>query len=161
MRMMKRLQEDIRALEGLPLKLMIVLLLVSISFPIFINTYQHYTCALSSEVIEAEMERLESAAISVFLGGPGSKRTVDLHLPTGLETQPVSIEIGGKCGTAQARCLRYHIWDISGTKFIEDLPIDITSPEDDAIIITAPGAKLTLECVQDEMGSWIEARLSS
>jgi hypothetical protein len=158
MRMMKRIHEDSRALEGLPLRLMIVLLLISISLPIFINTYHHYTCALSSEAIEAEMERLESAAISVFLGGPGSKRTVDLHLPTGSEAQTIMIEIGGKCGSAQARSLRYHVGDVSGTKFIEDLPIDITSAEGDSIIITAPGAKLILECLQDETGSWIEAR---
>jgi len=161
MRMMKRMHEDGRALEGLPLKLMIVLLLVSISFPIFINSYHQYTCVLSSEVIELEIERLESAAISAFLGGPGSKRTVDLNLPRGSEGQIIAIEIGGKCGTAQARCLRYHVGEISGTKFIEGLPIDITSSNGDPILVSSPGAKLTFECLQDATGSWIEARVSS
>jgi hypothetical protein len=161
MRMMKRTHEDSRALEGFPLKLMIVLLLVSISFPVFINTYHHFTYALSTEAIEAEMERVESAAISVFLGGPGSIRTVELHLAKGSEAQTATIEIGGKCGTAQARCLRYQVGEISGTKFIQDLPIDITSPDGDPIIIAAPGAKLVLECLHNETGSWIEARFLS
>lgn len=159
--MIKRIHRDSRALEGFPLRLMIVLLLVTISFPIFINAHHKYVSVLCSEAVEVEMEKLESAAISAFLGGPGSRRTVDIQLPSGPDANAVTIGIGGKCGSSQARCMWYRVGDVCGTKVIEDLPIDITSPTGDSMLIETPGAKLILDCIQGESGSWIEARLAS
>ena len=159
--MIRRLPSHRDALEGLPLKLTIVLLLISLSFPIFVNSLQQYERTLTSEAIGAEMERLESIVISTLLGGPGSMRSIDLHLPDGCDAQQILIEIGGKSGTAEARSLRYHVGDVSGKRIIEDLPLDISSPDGGPTIITSLRARLTIEYLQDEAGSRMEVRLIS
>jgi hypothetical protein len=156
MRVRSKLAGNGQALEGLPLKLMIILLLFSMTYPLFMSTFESYSDSMASQEVECEIEKLESCVISAFFGGPGSIRTVEVVLPSGMNKKPIVLEMGGTRGTAEARSLRYELGDAQVTKYIEDLPIDLSTPSGGPFLLTSPGGRVSFECVCDLNGTWIQ-----
>lgn len=154
--MNSRISRNRQALEGLPLKLMIVLLLFSMSYPLCMSTFECYSDSLSSQEVECEMEKLELSIVSAFLGGPGSIRTVEVALSSRMDETPIILEIGGMRGTAEARSLRYDLGNAQVTRYIEDLPINISTPSGRPFILTSPGGRVSFECICDSNGTWIQ-----
>ncbi len=91
--MIKKLALDDRGLEGLPLKLLISVMIVSLSAqPLYgAIAYLDYSQDLGLAVQQAESIR--KAAVSAFIGGPGNIRKVSIHL--GDQPSTFSIRLGG------------------------------------------------------------------
>ncbi|MBM4237281.1 MAG: hypothetical protein FJ151_02220, partial [Euryarchaeota archaeon] len=91
---MKRL--DRRGLEGLPLKLMIVFLLLSISFPMVLESMQYHNRVVSEELLEIEAEKVRQAVYAAYLSGAGNVRSVKIEMAPSYGGTGPSIEIGGE-----------------------------------------------------------------
>ena len=148
------LSRDIRALEGLPLKLMIVALLVSMTFPFFLGCYNHYAEVLTCEGLESELEEIESAVYSTFIGGPGSVRTVEVTISLTAGQSSGKVEIGGSLGSHDARSLRYLAGELQGRRYLSDLPLEVSTESDRPLVIVPPGGMISLEYMAEE-SPWI------
>jgi len=92
---------DKRALEGLPLKILISVLVIALSAqPLYDSlSYLGYTQDLSRAMDEAQ--EIRRAALSAFIAGPGNIRTVSVDLGEG--TSSFSIRLGGGDGDGSTR----------------------------------------------------------
>ena len=92
---------DKRALEGLPLKILISVMVIALSAqPLYASvSYLGYTQGLSRAMDEAQ--EIRRAALSAFIAGPGNIRTVSVDLGEG--TSSFSIRLGGGDGDGSTR----------------------------------------------------------
>jgi hypothetical protein len=87
---------DKRALEGLPLKILISVMVIALSAqPLYGSlSYLGYTQGLSQAMDEAQ--EIRRAALSAFIAGPGNVRLVSIDLGDGASS--FSIRLGGEDG---------------------------------------------------------------
>lgn len=92
---------DKRALEGLPLKILISVMVMALSAqPLYGSlSYLGYTQGLSQAMDEAQ--EIRGAALSAFIAGPGNVRIVSVELGDG--TSSFSIRLGGGEGDGTTR----------------------------------------------------------
>jgi len=155
----RSITDDLRGLEGLPLKLLIVVLLASLSMPLFIGTLDNYMEELSIRGIEAEIDKVEETALSAFLGGPGSVRIVTVTLSD--RTGENVIVIGGPRGSPESHAVRIHTVGVLKWRYLDTVPIEISTKDNGSISLTSPGASLRLECVSHGDEMWLTAEVIS
>jgi hypothetical protein len=145
---------DRRALEGLPLKLMIVALLLSLTFPLFMNMLEDFDENLIEQRVKNEIERLRSAAFSCYFAGPGNVRTVEassLSLYEGF-----FMEIGGHLNSTQCRSIRYLASDgATMTSYLDEVPVRLSTQDSDSLRIQGGPYTVRMECVSDGNGIWV------
>ncbi len=142
---------DRRGLEGLPLKLLVLLLLFSVSTPIVLENFQHHERVVQTEALRRECLDIRSAALSAFLSGPGNVRAVDVIIPWSGGSS--FIEVGGEIASPQARSIRYYVdGRLCGTIAMSDAAVILSSRSNEAVVIGMPGGHVILSCVQTEDG---------
>jgi len=149
----KHLSRDLRGIEGLPLKLMIVALLVSLTLPVALTSLQGFSERLVSTAIESELDELEGAAISTFLGGPGSVRVVEMDIH--MVSSGGSIELGGPRGTLESHSIRFCEGDLQIIRYVDGLPLDISTRDGGSAMLWSPGGSFRMECVSEGDEIWI------
>ena len=140
---MKRISGDHAGIEGLPLRLLIVSLLISLTLPLFVGAYQCHSSDLMRAAAKADMDKVESASLSTFLGGVGSVRVIELDSD---RTGRRFMEIGGTPGSAEFHSLRYTGGGVEITRFLDDLPVGISSPSGRSVMIGPTAQSLRFEC---------------
>ncbi len=85
---------DRKGLEGLPLKLLIVSLLMSISVPVVLENLAEYGRKVDLAALKSEASEIKRVAQTVFEAGPGNSRILSIDLPTSS-----SISLGGVDGS--------------------------------------------------------------
>lgn len=144
---------DTRGLEGLPLKLLIVLLLVSLSSPLVFESLQYHERTVAIESLRTLSERIRSVVLSAFVSGPGNIRTIDVTIPSSIEGEQSWIEIGGSEDSVESLSIRCWIGEHKVIAlYLEDPPVRMSSQSGDALTIRSPGSKLEVSCVQTERG---------
>lgn len=141
--------------EGLPLKLLIISLMVSFILPIFFSSYEQYDRKMTIERVEQIMEEIKSGAISTFLDGPGSARKIDLDMGF-MDNHRSSLVIGGDLNDTGSRSMRL-LWEgnLTAQLYIEELPIRMASPDGGGLTIYPEDRGVLLSCLQDENGTWV------
>jgi hypothetical protein len=144
---MKRL--DAKGLEGLPLKLLIVLLLISISSPVVFQSLQYHERTVTVETLRTMGEKIRSAVLSAYVAGPGNVRTVEVAIPVSSHDGQGWMEIGGPGESIESLSIRCWVGDhIIGTVYVSDPPVRMTSQSGNAVTIHSPGAHLEVSCVE-------------
>ena len=131
---MKRKEWDRRGLEGVPLKLLLVALLISTSLPVVASNMDDYRTAVGAAGVGAEASRLASSISEVHAAGEGNVRIVTVELPRGQDTW---IEIGGDGIDAMA------VDPVS----LDDPPVRVIA-DGGSMIIGDGTSTVRLECIQ-------------
>jgi hypothetical protein len=143
---MKRL--DIRGLEGLPLRLLIVLLLISISSPVVIESLQYHEHTVIVEVLRTMGDRVRSAVLSAYVAGPGNIRSVEVTIPISSRDAQGWMEIGGPKESIESFSIRCWVGDhLIGTLYVSDPPVRMTSQSGSVMTVHGPGSHLEVSCV--------------
>jgi len=137
------LRIDRRGVEGMPLKLLIVALLVSLSFPCVWQALTYYDATVTVEEATRQASEIKAMAASAYLGGEGNIRTVHVHLRPSITGASPIIEVGGAPGSATCRTIR----------IISDHGVACTIPLDDPYleIFTDTGEQVRLEQGETEL----------
>jgi len=149
---------DRRALEGLPLKLMIVALILSLSFPLFMSMLEDFDENLIEQKVKTEVERLHSAALSCYFSGPGNVRIMEagslsLH-------ESFFMEIGGDLNSTHSRSIRYLAGDgATITSYLDEVPVRLSTQDSDSLRIQGWPYTIRMECVSDSNGIWVMVSL--
>lgn len=86
---------DRQGIEGLPLKLLIVALLISISFPPVWQTLVYYDSTLTTEEAVEQAAKIRGCAASAFIAGEGNVRRVNVDLHRPMAGKGSSLVLGG------------------------------------------------------------------
>ena len=73
------IRQDTRAIEGLPLRLLTVSLLLSLTVPLAMDSLQGLEREAERRLLEENANRLRVAGSEVFIAGPGNVRTIVLR----------------------------------------------------------------------------------
>lgn len=147
------MNNDRRAVEGLPLKLMIVATLISISFPFLFNALENFQQNIELQKIKEIADRIRSEAISCYIAGPGNIRNIEITS----DTSNLFLDIGGNFNSTECRSIRCFIDStLACTIFLEKLPVRLSSNGEDSLFIQVTDCILFFECISDEHGTWVK-----
>jgi hypothetical protein len=99
------------AIEGMPLKLLIVALVMGITIPSVLAMWANVERVQTENHLMAEMDYLNIRIGQVYRGGPGNIITVDLELESGLMTSIDYVLVGGELDTPWRSTIR---WKLAG-----------------------------------------------
>jgi len=149
------LAKDARALEGLPLKLLISVMIIAMSAqPLYGSlSYLNYSSNLGAAVQGAEA--IKKGALSAFVGGPGNVRKVAIHLDGG--SNSFSIRLGGGEDESRSRTIDV-LWhgSIAATVSLEGRGLSIVCLDGKDIIIEG-SQELLLTCIVGRCGDVVIA----
>ncbi len=90
---MKRI--DSRGIEGFPLQLLIMFIVVAMVVPMSWNYLEVYSVQQTQQTIDTQLDYLEAAVRDVYSMGPGNVRVVEMELKGGLVSGLDYMYIGG------------------------------------------------------------------
>jgi len=88
-------QVDSRGIEGFPLQLLIMFIVVAMVVPMSWNYLEAYSVRQTQQTIDAQLSILEAAVRDVYSMGPGNIRVVDMELRGGLVSSLDYMYVGG------------------------------------------------------------------
>lgn len=68
-------------IEGMPLKLVIISIMISICAPMLAGALRSYEVESSSVLLYDTIEKIQDTAEEVFVSGPGNSRSLNVHVP--------------------------------------------------------------------------------
>ena len=145
---------DRRALEGLPLKLLIMSLLISMTAPAVMGSLEGYERSITKSEMASEANRLAQIIQEVLSAGEGNRRSIIVELPTASSRYDMALEIGGGIDNASSYSVRCLEGDgVFATVVLDDPPARTTTLNGSPLRLDAGTISLMLECAR------IDARL--
>lgn len=141
------MRNDRRGIEGLPLRLMLVALLISLSLPTMLSFMHGASSNLAGDRAAEIAERLAITVQDMAAGGPGNVRIVNLpnDLPNG-----IVISIGGENGTLDCTRISWKAGGEGGTRYLQGV---LVLTEDGCALKLSAGDAVRLECPPDQYGT--------
>lgn len=93
-------------MEGLPLRLLIMSLLISLTVPVVMGSVESYDRSTARSAMVSEAERFVGVVEEVMSSGEGNRRIVSVFLPQDVDRFHYAIEIGGAMGTTSSLTVR-------------------------------------------------------
>ena len=135
---------DRRGLEGLPLKLLLVALLISLSLPVVASSMDGYRKNVEEAALGAEVSRLASSISEVHAAGEGNVRFITVGVPAG----DVAIEIGGE--GVDAMSIRGVVAGcVVRTMYLDDPPARVITGTGGAMTM-GESTNIRLECILND-----------
>ena len=142
---------DHRALEGMPLKLLIMSLLIALTVPAVIGSMDGFERSTARTMLEAEASRLGRVVEEVVTAGEGNRRVADISIPLSAARYALSLEIGGDVNSTSSMAVRCCADGVAySTLFLTDPPARATSAEGASLQLEAGEHRLMVECKEVE-----------
>jgi hypothetical protein len=138
-------RNDNRGIEGLPLRLMLVALLISLTLPTMLSFMQETTSNIAEEKATQIAEEIATTVEQMSAGGPGNVRVV--KVPSDL-LSGIAFSIGGENGTVD--CARI-TWEAEGRGGARYLAGAVVVTECGKPLVISAGDSIRLECLP---GTW-------
>lgn len=144
---MMSLRHDCSGLESLPLKLMIVAVIASLSIIPASEALDSFRVRDYARKAELQLEMIIGAAQAVGIEGPGSVRTLELDLDGGTRLRFASLSIGDCRGGANMSSvvLRFVGGGLT-VRSASNPPVWMTGNDGMGLVIDTPRFELTLSC---------------
>jgi len=149
---LRDLAEDERGIEGLPLKLLILAIVMGISVPSILAMWSNVERVQIENRLESEMDYLIIRIQQVHRSGLGNAMSVEVNLKSGLMTSIEYVRVGDNLSSQTRSTIR---WKLSGeaenTLLIED-QIPVCGRNTDAFELNEGHSSLYLEVKKKESG---------
>ena len=137
--------KDRRALEGMPLKLLIVTLLISLSAPIVLSSLGSFQARTSESQAMMAAEHIRETITATYLSGPGNHRILESPLPD----SSCTIDIGGDLNRTESMVIKvFHDGGVERV-YLSDPAVRVTTAGHDHFHLTSGIARLSFTCVSD------------
>lgn len=143
------LSGDRRALEGLPLKLLIMSLLISLTAPAIMGSLEGYERSIARSEIVSEANRLARMSEEVLSAGEGNRRSITLELPQASSRYGLAVEVGGGIDDTSAYSIRCLEEDMVFNAIVsDDPPVRTVTMSGSPLLLEAGTLSLMLECAR-------------
>ncbi|MDW5563484.1 MAG: hypothetical protein SA339_09685 [Methanomassiliicoccus sp.] len=150
---------DRRALEGLPLRLLIMSLLVSLTVPVVMGSVESYERSTARSMLVSASEHLLSTVEETMSAGEGNRRIIVLTLPWSVDRYLLALEVGGELERPSSMTIRCTCDGLPfATMVPEDPPARMTSSDMRTLRLVGGEHRLSVECamVQGRMVAVVE-----
>ena len=138
---------DRRGLEGMPLKLLIVSLLISLAAPVILSSMGNYQALTSESMALSAAERIRETITATYISGPGNQRTMDS--PIG--NIECTIEIGGDLNRTESMVIKViHEGGIERI-YLSDPAVRVTTSGGQPYQLTSGTDRLSFACLSDSI----------
>jgi len=142
---------DRRALEGMPLRLLIMSLLISLTVPVVMGSVDSYERTTSRTAVIEAAERFVASVEEVISSGEGNRRIVTVSLPQSADRFSLAIEIGGSQGSTSSLTVRCTSDDVPfRTLAPENPPARMVPSGGGPLRLDAGEHRLAIECVRSQ-----------
>lgn len=142
---------DKRAVEGMPLKLAFVTILLSLAVPTVLASLSSFQQQSASLRYQDEAARVKRLAEQVYMAGPGNARTIQLHLPAGNGM----MVLGGNTSWKQSRISYMAPGAIPTDIYLGDPLVRFKTANSEGQVLSGD-CQLTLRCVALTEGLFVE-----
>lgn len=130
-----------------PLKLLIVMVIISISTPLILGAVQSSSAAQLRAQVTTSLENVASKAQELVCFGPGNSCTLNLDLTSRMLVSVDEVKIGDALEGENAEKLTYRLGDgTSGMVRITNPPVRITSGDGGALLLGGGKFRLDMAC---------------
>lgn len=145
----RKISSDKRGLEGLPLQLLIISMVLAIGLPAVYTTVEHYDTESVIQNVESQAEFIAEKAKQLHAYGAGNSEVISVDLEDGLMRSIKFLEV---CNQTFRNLIQ---WETSGgNSGMLLLDNDITLFSEDPIKLGSGSHELKLECsFGDPLGS--------
>lgn len=147
------LRHDRHALEGMPLKLVIVALMMAIAVPTLYDALGNYRVASSSMVLKGQVEKLQDAVQDLCRCGPGNQRTIKLTLPADGSGY---IIIGGSSMSESMSVAYGSANNVPVRTYFTDPNVRFITPGQEGIVLQGGSSEVILRSIEATTGVVIE-----
>ena len=145
---MKQLHADIRAVEGLPLKLIITAIVLAITIPMMFGALRAYDRSKVELELSAEIDRFVSGVQLVYSSGPGNSMMLDFSAAKGTFTNLDYVRFGDVPGGNYSSVIRYRISGMQEVLAVIQSPNVPMMSSDNSVLEIMPGDyHIMAECV--------------
>ncbi len=146
-----RVRDDLFGIEGFPLRMMIILVIIILSFPVVFNYYENYDVSSTQDKLSSEVNKVENAIKHVYIGGPGNSRILSLDISNGVFAKVDYIKIGDDVGGDHLTVISYKLKDHPIQRVLfEDPQIYVTGLEDGELMLSTGQYELNVKCMNDK-----------
>jgi hypothetical protein len=148
-----------RALEGLPLKLVIISLIIAMSVPIVVSNWMNYDREQTVNLIVSELNHLETSIEQMWNDGlgRGNSRIIEITVRDGTFAKVEYVEIGGDdLGSLAAKSIRWKLKGEDEQLFIVSKGIPMTSEDGDSFPLKHGLNKMYLEVKSSQGTTFVE-----
>ncbi len=148
-----RVSKDCRALESLPLKLIIVAIIAALSVVPAADALESLRNRGLFQRAESQMDRIATAAESMAIAGPGNVRTLGIDLTSDGSLRFSSMAIGDRLNGSNASAIVLVL--SNGARLVRTLtspPVAMSSLEGGMLEIRVPCFQLRMSAVAAESG---------
>jgi len=150
---------DGRGLEGLPLQLLIVAVILGISLPIVYAGFDNYDKSRVDSATRAEAGRAMSLAALLYAGGPGNSDTLTIDIPNGVLGHVEYFALGGPLGSLEASSVRYRmLGGIEQRVTPSNSFVQITTLAGTALSFGAGKHQVQMECVSGLNATYVQVK---
>lgn len=138
-------RDESGSLEGLPLELIIIILVMGISLPVMWNSAQYYSYQELENDMITEIEMFLEEIKEISNSEEGNIRTLDINIEDNLLSEIKYIEIGGK-DIEDMKSIRYRIDENTGkVSFNQYLISNFTDEIRSSLLIPHDGGKIFIK----------------
>ncbi|HEY3419973.1 MAG TPA: hypothetical protein VGK23_05415 [Methanomassiliicoccales archaeon] len=135
--------KDRRGLEGMPLKLLIVSLLISLSAPVVLSSVSTFQSGTSESQALSAAEHIRQTITAAYLSGPGNHRVMDSPLTDGKCT----ITIGGDLNQTESMVIKVIHEGGVDRIYLTDPSIRVTTVSGHPFQLTSDTVRISFTCV--------------
>jgi hypothetical protein len=147
---------DRNGIEGLPLRLMVVALLISLTLPIALSTLQGFQEQTQVRAGMRIVQEIGSAATSAYASGEGNVRIIKLDWPGGQQGATLKLRLAGPIGSLLSTRLDVIVsGEVSGQHFLSDPLVHLVSADQERLEIGPGCDELRLSCVVEAEMLWV------
>lgn len=137
------------AVEGIPLQLIIIAIILAISLPIIFMGLDNADHSQTENNLKGEINAIKAMARSLFNGGVGNSDIIEVNFKNGLMTTIDYVKFGNNLASGRADIISYQIIGDSPMSTEFNSPeIPLTSENDETLIVTSGGYILGMECMR-------------
>jgi hypothetical protein len=130
----------------MPLKLLIMSLLISLTVPVVMGSVESYERATARSALMREAERVVSAVEEVMSSGEGNRRIVSVSLPDSVDRFHLGLEIGGPPEGTASRTVRCTMGAAPFVTLAPESPPARMTADGGALQLDAGDHRLAVEC---------------
>lgn len=143
----KEMRSDIRGLEGLPLQMLIIMLVLAIGIPAVYSSMTHYEERSTIQRVESQVDFIEEKAKTLYTYGEGNADVIRVDLEGGLFRDVEYLEVGNRSFKNLIR------WEVegghTGTHIMEN-DIPLVSEDEEPLRLGSGRHRLKMETVYGE-----------
>ena len=146
-------------LEGLPLKLAIVAVVMAISSPIIYGSLRAYEAAKLEGQMGSEASAIAEMSKLLYVGGPGNAQPLTVNLRGGVTSSAEYMLVGDVPNGTYESCIRYRVRGLAEkTLLIESPNIPLQGIGGVPLKMMEGKHSLMLECKDGTRGHYVEVR---